>query len=138
MTEDGATLRLTARSVAPGAAGQIRATEVEGVLETPDGQRTDLSAAAGDFATGGRSATLSGRVVVATSTGYRIETEELHADLTHTRLESPGPVRAEGPPGRIDAGAMVLRAADGAPGAYVLVFNRGVKLIYDPPDTAPR
>ncbi|MFN4204646.1 MAG: hypothetical protein ACK4GM_16505, partial [Tabrizicola sp.] len=75
---------------------------------------------------------LSGSVTVTTSSGYRLETEEIVARLDRTGLESRAPVTATGPAGEIRADAMVLRQDILTPGAYVLVFNGGVRLVYRP------
>jgi lipopolysaccharide export system protein LptC len=75
---------------------------------------------------------LSGGVIVTTSTGYRLETAEVAARLDRTGLESRAPVRATGPAGEITAEGMVLSQDNRTPGAYVLVFKGGVRLIYQP------
>jgi lipopolysaccharide export system protein LptC len=41
-------------------------------------------------------------------------------------------VTATGPAGDIQAGGMVLVQDKLTPGAYVLVFNQGVRLVYRP------
>jgi lipopolysaccharide export system protein LptC len=69
---------------------------------------------------------------VTTSSGYRLETAEMAAKLDRTGLESRAPVTATGPAGDIQADRMVLRQDDQTPGAYVLVFNGGVRLVYQP------
>jgi len=72
---------------------------------------------------------LQGDVRLSTSTGFRIETEALSANLETSALSSPGKVIGNGPPGRLEAGSMKL-TSDGT--SQVLVFQNGVKLVYDP------
>lgn len=132
MTEDGAALTLKAAEAKPGttagAAGS--ASGLSGLLETPDGARTEISAAKAHLDQSARQFLLSGGVTLASSTGYRIETPGLSVALDRTSLASAGAVQATGPAGNLSAGAMLLtKTAAG----YVLVFNGGVKLIYQPP-----
>lgn len=132
MTEDGAALTLKAAEAKPettaGAAGS--ASGLSGLLETPDGARTEITAAEAHLDQSARQLLLSGGVTLASSTGYRVKTPGLSVALDRTSLASTGAVQATGPAGNLSAGAMLLtKTADG----YVLVFNGGVKLIYQPP-----
>jgi lipopolysaccharide export system protein LptC len=52
--------------------------------------------------------------------------------MDRTGLSSKGTVVATGPIGQLTAGAMLLSEAAGKAGTYVLVFNGGVRLIYEP------
>ena len=79
-----------------------------------------------------RQVVLSGGVTLTTSTGYRLETAEVAAKLDRTGLESRAPVKATGPAGEITAAGMVLSQDNRTPGAYVLVFKGGVRLVYQP------
>lgn len=79
-----------------------------------------------------RQVVLSGGVTLTTSTGYRLETAEVAANLDRTGLESRAPVKATGPAGEITAAGMVLSQDNRTPGAYVLVFKGGVRLVYQP------
>jgi len=72
---------------------------------------------------------LQNDVRISTSTGFRIETEALNVNLETSALTSPGQVIGNGPPGRLEAGSMML-TSDGT--SQVLVFQNGVKLVYDP------
>ena len=75
---------------------------------------------------------LSGGVSIETSTGYTITATGLVASTAQTEVVSDGAVTANAPFGTLDAGSMTLTSASDDPAAYVLVFNQGVKLIYDP------
>lgn len=72
---------------------------------------------------------LDGNVRVSTSTGYKLETKILEADLETNALTSPVSVTGRGPLGLLEAGSMSL-TTDGT--SQLLVFQNGVKLIYDP------
>lgn len=132
VTRDGAALTIKADTARPDASGGGQAAALTGLLETPDGQKTDLTAADGTVDSETRLVHLTGDVVVTTSTGYRVSGDSFTAAMDETHVESQAPVAADGPPGRITADQMVLRADAAAEGSYVLVFNGAVKLVYQP------
>ncbi len=131
VTLDGAALSVTAEVARPGTAegGGAAASALTARLETPDGVTTDLAASDGALDTAAGLLTLRGDVRITASTGYVITTDELTAALDRTLLQAPGAVAATAPMGRIEAGAMQMttRGDD-----YVVVFNGGVKLVYEP------
>ena len=132
MTADGDAIRLQAEIARPDLddSGKLSADQVVAELETPAGARTDLRAEHADIDSAAGLMTLTGAVRIHTSTGYDILSQELVAQLDRTGLDSPGPVEAEGPPGRLTAGSMQITVDEG--GNHVLVFNGGVDLIYQP------
>jgi lipopolysaccharide export system protein LptC len=132
-TSDGASLTLTAdeaRPEAPDAPAEAKGLVLE--LETPDGSLTELHAKTAEIDQDGQQMTLSGGVTVRTDTGYQMETPEVLAMMDRSGLESRGEVTAIGPVGDLWAGRMVLTQDAETPGAYVLVFNKGVRLVYRP------
>ncbi|MDZ4087667.1 MAG: LPS export ABC transporter periplasmic protein LptC [Tabrizicola sp.] len=132
-TEDGSALTLSADEARPAAEGQsAQAAGLRLDLATPDGGRTELVAAEARMDDTTRQMVLSGGVTLTTSTGYRLETAEIVAKLDRTGLESRVPVTATGPAGEITADSMVLGQDNRTPGAYVLVFNGSVRLVYQP------
>ena len=132
-TSDGSALTLSADEARPSSDGApAEAAALRLNLDTPDGARTDLVAAEARMDPVAREVVLSGGVVVTTSSGYRLETAEMAARLDRTGLESRAPVTATGPAGDIRADRMVLSQDAQTPGAYVLVFNGGVRLVYQP------
>lgn len=132
-TSDGSALTLSADEARPAAEGApAAAAGLRLELASPDGSRTDLAAATARMDPEAREVVLSGGVTVTTSSGYRLETAEVAAKLDRTGLESRAPVTATGPAGEIRADGMVLRQDDQTPGAYVLVFNGSVRLVYQP------
>lgn len=133
ITSDGASLTLTADEARPAAAdAPAVAQRVLLKLETPDGSRTEVQAAAAEIDRSAQRMILSGGVTVTTDTGYRLDTAEVLARLDRSGLESRDAVTATGPVGDIEAGGMVLTQDLRTPGSYVLVFNRGVRLVYRP------
>jgi lipopolysaccharide export system protein LptC len=133
MTTDGAALSLTAVEARP-SAGTAPSTAAGLRLElaTPDGGKTELLAATAVMDEVARRLVLSGGVTVTTSTGYRLEMAEVEAKLDRSGLESRSPVTATGPAGDLRADRMVLSQDIQTPGAYLLVFKGGVRLVYQP------
>ena len=135
MTSDGAALTLTAQEARLDSAdgsGYGAILGLAGLLETPDGARTELAAKAARLDGTGRQMVLSEGVTISNSTGYRIETRQITVALDRTSLDSDGPIKATGPVGSIEAGALHLGLAEGKPDKYVLVFKSGVRMIYLP------
>lgn len=132
-TSDGASLTLSAEEARPAAEGApAQAQGLRMDLATPDGAVTELRAAAAVMDQEAREIVLSGGVTVTTSSGYRLETAELAAKLDRSSLASRAPVVATGPVGELQAGGMELGQDNRTPGAYLLVFNKGVRLVYRP------
>ena len=135
MTADGAALTLKTAEAKPGAPGSDNAgvaSDLSGLLETPDGARTNLTAKAANLDQVARLMILSGGVVVSNSTGYRIEMPGLAVSLDKTGLDSTGAVKAMGPVGQITAASMHLGPAEPGKPAYLLVFKGDVRLLYQP------
>ncbi len=131
VTEDGATVTLTADEARPGQGEGVAARALRARIETPDGGDAALSAGSATIDEGGRALTLGDGVLVSTSTGYEFRTGAMSVALDRTGARSAGAVEGFGPPGRLTAGgAEIARAGDA--GGYVLVFNNGVRLIYEP------
>lgn len=132
-TSDGAALTLSADAAqletetTPGKVQQLKLR-----LDTPDGATTEASAGQAELDPETREVVLSGGVVATTSTGYRVETDEMVSSLDLSSLHSRAEVTATGPAGTLEAGAMSLRQDATTPGAYLLVFNQGVRLVYLP------
>ncbi len=132
MTEDGAALTVRAKTATPDPGGSgASAREVIAKLEMPTGMVSDLTARAGLIDPPGGVITLSQGVAMQTSTGYRLASEVIEIATDRSQMSAPGAVQAEAPFGTLAAGSMQLgRATSDAP--YDLVFNGGVKLIYQP------
>lgn len=133
VTEDGTALSLTAETARPDAADPARASAIglQATVETPEGVVTHITANQGVVDGGKGQISLSGTVRFSNDLGYQVETEGIRFALDRTALETTGAIRAIGPFGSLTAGGMVLHPS-GQGGSYVLVFNGGVKLLYDP------
>lgn len=134
-TGDGTAITVTGEEARPeneatGQGGSARI--VFGTLETPDGTRSDLEAAAAEMDLAGETILFTGDVLLRHALGYTVRSEAMRARLDETELRSLAPVVADGPPGRITADAMVLERDPERPESYVLVFNGSVKLLYQP------
>ena len=145
MTADGAALTLKASSAKVGStdgAASAQITDLAGLLETPDGGKTNLTAKIAELDQSAHIAILSGGVVVSNSAGYRIDSQLIRVALDRTSVDSPGMIIADGPVGKITAGSMHIGLANpglslsgltqGAASGYVLLFKGGVTLIYQP------
>ena len=132
-TSDGAGITLSADEARPAAdGGNATAAGVSALVETPDGQRIDITADQAAFDDTAQNLTLTGGVNLTTASGYRIQTETLQARLGQTHVESTSPVQVTAPFGQLDAGNFILTQDATNPSAYLLVFNGRVKLIYQP------
>ncbi|MEW9920600.1 LPS export ABC transporter periplasmic protein LptC [Marimonas sp. MJW-29] len=133
MTADGDALSFSAEKlITPqGQTGANEALDVSVVMELATGSNVTLTAEHGNFDIAENRAELDGDVVIVTSTGYRVLSDRMIAQLTVLHVESPGPVAATGPLGTLDAGSMDLRKGTGD-GAAQLIFTNGVKLVYVP------
>lgn len=140
MTADGAALTLKASAAKLDSAGGTDASQITnlaGLLETPDGAKTHLTAQQANLDQTTRVAALTGKVQVSNSAGYQIDSQLIHVALDQTSVDSPGTVIVLGPVGKITAGSMHIGLANGrlpggAASEYVLLFKGGVTLIYLP------
>ena len=127
VTADGTRLTLAAESARPlpDRPGAIGASVVSVRADTP-ARGIGLAAPEGEVR-GGRIDVFGG-VEMVTTDGWRLDAPRLVALLDETEITADGPVRGEGPLGRIEAGAM--RATREA-----LDFTGGTRVIYQPRTT---
>jgi len=155
VTGDGAAITVRAVTARPNLANpsQASATGLTARISMPDGATIDVSASDGAIDTAASTVDLRRDVTIVTSTGYRITTDALATRTDRTQLVSPGRIVADGPMGHLEAGRMELtqgtadgqiapddagaRPADAAAetDGYVLLFQGGVKLVYEPGNT---
>lgn len=132
VTADGAAITLSAAEATPASTGGgATAQGIRGKLATPDGASTEIVAMQAQMAPGGKAVALTGGVELRSSAGYVIEAQGFDLALDRTWLASRGQVAVQAPMGELTADAMRLDRQDGT-GPYLLVFNGGVRLIYDP------
>jgi lipopolysaccharide export system protein LptC len=131
-TGDGAAVSITADLASPAGSGGT-ATQVVATWDRADGARVTVTSARVALASDNESVGFDGGVVIETLSGYVMTTDTMTARLDRTDLNAPGAVAVMAPYGRIDAGGMTYGSLPGsAGGGEVLVFNRGVRLIYNP------
>ncbi|MCC5972539.1 MAG: hypothetical protein JJT81_00645 [Rubellimicrobium sp.] len=130
---DGSVMSMTAEAIrpVPGDPDAFTITDVRIVIETPDGAHIDLRAGQGALDGRARMAQLSGLVRIAASSGYVMETGGVEADLQAGVVRSIGPLEVRAPYGSITAGSLTVAPAPEGRGQQ-LVFQDGVRLIYDP------
>lgn len=133
LTEDGASITVKAKTAFPDAKGGsgANAQAIVAKLEAKSGLVADLTAKAGVIDPQAGQIHLSEGVALQTSSGYRMSTAAVDMATDRSNLVAPGAVSAEAPYGTITSGAMQMtRATPETP--YDLVFNGGVKLVYQP------
>lgn len=101
------------------------------------GTTIDFSADTGVIDDSNDIATLEGSVVMQSSTGYVVHTQEISSGIRTVRSETKGPIQAIGPIGKFSAGKMLL-TSDSEGGNTHLVFTKGVKLVYYPKEAPQR
>lgn len=111
--------------------GMTQADNFAAQIYLKSGANITFSADVGTMNISQDTSVLSGNVVITTSSGYKINSDQLMSSLSTLDIESPDMVEAKGPIGEITAGAMRLSALDDTKNAQ-LVFTNRVKLIYDP------
>jgi lipopolysaccharide export system protein LptC len=133
VTDDGTALTLTAATVriAAGTGELATAEQVRADFEGADGRVSSFRAESAEVDRATGLMTLTGHVRLDSAGGYRVEAERITAALDRTRAESDGPVTAEAPAGRIEAGGFRFEAAPGG-GGHRLLFTGGVRLLYLP------
>lgn len=132
VTRNGDEITFSAGAAGPPSPGKpAYARDLNARLKTLDGVDIRLRADAGSVDVKSDLATFTGNVIIETTTGLRVETENLTAALDGISATAPGEVRGTGPMGRFTAGNMEMRAEkDGGP--VHALFKGGVKLVYDP------
>lgn len=137
VTDDGTAVTLTARTVriASGTGETVEAEDVIALFEAPDGRHSTFAAETARLDRGTDRLVLSGDVRMTGDAGYRVAAETVLVALDRTWITSPGPITAEGPAGRLEAGSMLIRitpGATGAPAGHRLVFAGGVRMLHHP------
>lgn len=130
VTSDGASLTVAAVEAKPTAEGGALKL-VQGLLQTPDGAKTALAAAAVALDSTQKMIELSDGAELRAANGYVVQAQGFGVSTADTRVESRGAIQAQGPGGQLTAEHMLL-SRQGADGPYLLVFNGKVRLLYQP------
>jgi len=132
MTTDGSAISIDSEFIRPDLedADVMESGAFVAQIESQSGRIIDMRSDVGSVDVPASLATFAGSVRVATSNGYELLTDELSSRLDQTLIESPGAIQGTGPIGEINAGSMRISADANA--GYVLDFNGGVQLLYQP------
>ena len=130
MTADGSSLTIAAVEAKPTAEGGALKL-VQGLLQTPDGAKTELASAAVALDSAQKMIELSDGAELRSAQGYVVQAQGFGVSTADTRVESRGAISAIGPGGQLSADHMLL-SQQGADGPYLLVFNGKVRLLYQP------
>jgi len=131
-TAQGDEITVTASIARPGGpASPAVAADLVAVIRMADGGRLTLSSDSGAVQIDKDIASFSGNVEITSAAGLLVTTDLLNATLSGISADSPGPVQAKGPIGTLNAGTMQLQTKTEG-GALHMLFNNGVKLVYDP------
>jgi lipopolysaccharide export system protein LptC len=130
---DGSVVAMSADSIRPleDRPDSFAVADIRLEIDTPEGTRIDMRAGNGELDGRARVARLTALVSLAASGGYQMETTGMEADLDTGALRSLGPLEVRTPFGSLTAGNLTV-AAPQAGGARVMVFNDGVRLLYEP------
>ncbi|MEP4196346.1 MAG: LPS export ABC transporter periplasmic protein LptC [Aliishimia sp.] len=134
VTADGDRIAFKADQLKTSEAKESLAGNLSARIDFSQGGSLVLVADTGEFRLDDDEATLSGNVLVESSTGYRMRSDTLETRLEKVEIVSPGEVRATGPAGNLTAGTMRIGAIEGEK-SMQLLFSQGVKLIYDPQES---
>ncbi len=131
VTDDGASIAIVADKARPDP-DDLKTVLVDRIVATwinTEGARLDITAEKGILHGAQNNVELTDGVEILSSNGYLINADSLTTSLQTTEITSDRPVRGIGPIGQFDAGAMKITQSDQR---HVMVFSKGVKLIYDP------
>lgn len=129
---NGDDIYITASTVSPPIGSKpARATDLEARIQGRGGVRINVHARRGTFEDTIGAATFLDGVVIETSAGYVIETDLLTAQLDQSSATAPGNISGQGPLGMFDAGSMEITPKNDGEGLHI-VFNKGIRLVYDP------
>jgi lipopolysaccharide export system protein LptC len=133
VTSDGASLTIRAATARPGGEETAATAEtVTAIYSTTRGPTVTLTAPEARMSATTQSLMLGGNVRVVTSTGYDMSASRITAQLGRKAFTAEGPVIARAPFGRIEAGSAAYGSAKVGQPPDVLVFNQGVRLVYNP------
>lgn len=134
VTREGAEVTILAQELVPDPA-QPRVTHgtvLSARMTTQEGFVYEIDADTGVINETTMESLLSGDVIVRTSDGYTMTTDEMLMRTDLTYLESHAPVHAEGPLGTLDAGKMQVYSDPDDETRTRMVFTGGVRLLYIP------
>lgn len=132
MTESGDDIYVSAEIARPGDDDTgAELEQMQGRILFAGGGEMRMTALTGTVQQENDRVRFSGDVHIQTESGYDLRTETLFTALDRVAANAPTQVKGTGPIGQLEAGAMTLRSDDESKRIHLL-FNNGVKLVYDP------
>ena len=133
IADDGSVLSISADTIRPleGNPDGFVITAPKAEIGATDGSRVEITAGNGRIDGRSRQAELTGLARVTTSSGYKMETSGMTADMRTGVLESTGPLEVRAPFGDLTAGRFTL-SDPGDGGGPRMLFTDGVRLLYRP------
>lgn len=134
VTADGVEISLAASAIRPGSDDTNRwiGSDLAAHLRLPSGQTLSIDSPEGIIDAKHNEAVLQGGALLESSIGYRVTTERIVTTFDDAQILADRGIVADGPPGKITAGRMVLNRIDSTPPTHHLVFTDGVRLVYKP------
>lgn len=134
VTTSGDRIAMTASQIATTSEHTNRADEVSTRLDFANGGSVILVANSADIDIANDVSVLSGDILIESTTGFRMRSDQIETRLSELFVLSPGEVRAVSPAGNLRAGRMEISNPITGADAQLL-FSGGVKLIYDPKES---
>jgi len=107
------------------------ASNLDAKIDLTSGTHISFQSANARLDSQNEEAELMGGVVITSSTGYSLHSDNLKTKMSEIGAETAGPVYGEGPAGTVEAGKMLLTTDPGS-NEVQLLFTNGVKLVYQP------
>lgn len=133
VADDGSVVEITALNAKPDGAdlNSLTINKPRLTLNAADGTSLSIVAGAGVIDNTGQEARLDGLARLETSSGYKMETAGLVANLKSGEVTSQGRLAVQAPFGSVTAGQVSILVTDDGMGQQMR-FTGGVKLVYDP------
>lgn len=134
VTDDGAPFVVTADWALPdGAVPDLVTLEApEGEIRLRDGLVVTVTSSTGEMFRKSEQLHLKGDVVLVTSDGYRLTTEQVQLDLDQKSAIAPSRVEASGPRGAISANRVRMEGAGSGTDDVTVWFEGNVKVTFQP------
>ncbi len=133
ITNDGTIFTVSAGVAAPDPA-DLRVVNIEKIrllLSDPEGASVEITAARANYDGNTNMVSLLGLTRLVSSVGYSLETRGITADISSGTVTTAGALEAQAPFGEISAGRLTI-LRDPAAGGQQMVFQNGVRLVYQP------
>jgi len=129
---NGAAYTLTAARAWPDPTepGSLAGEDFAAAIDLPSGMGIDVTSGGAVLHNATQTAGLLDGVLIETTDGYRLEAQDLSFAFSDMRVQSDTPIVATGPGLSLEAGTFALTGDGTRDAPYLLVFKKGVKLLY--------